>query len=199
MNFDSLKAQFGLNETKNASMFISNTILTGMLLVSVYHNFQKDTVVVNNLNEHCQQSSITYSSMGEENHKRLGFFLSGVLGNITPANAQYVTDTVLPFVSPELYNDVKETMALQVEALEEDQIVMTFSAERAQFEDGITYITGKGSMTGPTGITQPYVRTYEFKFDVDNYTPTFTYMDVYEDVPHDKMWQQKFQPKGDAE
>ncbi|MFA0393489.1 TraE/TraK family type IV conjugative transfer system protein [Vibrio sp. 10N.222.54.A1] len=193
MNFNTLKSQFGLNATKNSSMFISNSVLSVMLLVSVYYNFQKDTIVINNLNEHCLASQITYSTMNEDNHKRLGSFLSGVLGNITPSSSKYVVNTVLPYVSPELYHDVKEVMALQVASLQEDEIVMTFSAERAQFEDGITYITGKGSMTGPTGISNNYVRTYEFRFEVENYTPTFTYMDVYEDVAHNNAWKEKNQ------
>lgn len=193
MNLNTLKSQFGLNATKNSSMFVSNSILSVMLLVSVYYNFQKETIVINNLNEHCLASEITYSTMNEDNHKRLGSFLSGVLGNITPSNAKYVVDTVLPYVSPNLYHEVKEVMALQVASLKEDKIVMTFSAERAEFEDGVTYITGKGSMTGPTGISNNYIRTYEFRFEVENYTPTFTYMDVYEDVAHNNAWKEKNQ------
>lgn len=193
MDFNTLKAQFGLNATKNSSIYISNAILSMMLLVSVYYNFQKDTIVINNLNEYCLASEITYSTMNEDNHKRLGSYLASVLGNITPSTSKYVVSQVLPYVSPELYHDVKEVMALQVSSLQEDEIVMTFTAERAQFEGGVTYITGKGSMTGPTGITNNYIRTYEFRFEVENYTPTFTYMDVYEDVAHNNAWQEKNQ------
>ena len=193
MNLNTLKSQFGLNATKNSSMFVSNSVLSVMLLVSVYYNFQKDTIVINNLNEHCLASEITYSTMNEENHKRLGSYLSSVLGNITPATSKYVASQVLPYVSPELYHDVKEVMALQIASLEEDEIVMTFVGEQAIFEDGITYITGKGSMTGPTGISSTYIRTYEFRFEVENYTPTFTYMDVYEDVAHDNTWKERYQ------
>lgn len=195
MILSKLKSQFSLNQTRNASMFVSNSILVALLAVSLFHNTTEDTVVINNLNEHCQESSITYGSMSEDNHKRLGYFLSGILGNITPATADYVPKVVLPFVSPILYKDVKNTIAIQLSDMKDDEIVMTFSAERAQFENGITYITGKGSMTGPTGITSTYIRTYEFQFNVENYTPTLTYMDVYEDKAHNNQWKEKNQAK----
>lgn len=195
MKLSQLKSQLSLNQTKNASMFFSNSILVALLGVSLFYNTTEDTIVINNLNEHCQDSEITYTSMSEDNHKRLGYFLSGVLGNITPSNADHVPKVVLPYVSPTLYKEVKNTIAIQLADMKNDEIVMTFAAEKAQFEDGVTYITGKGSMKGATGITSTYIRTYEFQFDVENYTPTLTYMDVYEDKAHNNQWKEKNQPK----
>lgn len=199
MNFQSLKKSFSEMRGQSAAISYANAGLVVMLGVSLWGNFQKDTVVINNLNESCQESEISSSSMNEANHRRLGFYLAGMLGNITPASASYVESAVAPFASPEIYHKVNDLIAYQIASLVEEEVTMKFSAERAFVEDGKTFVTGKGSMQGMTGKADKYVRTYEFIFDVQNYTPTFDYIDVYDDVPHDSEWKQKNRKKLEAD
>lgn len=191
MDFISAKQQFSRFKETSKLLATSNTLLVGLLSVSLFVNFQKDTIVINNLNEACQESMISSSTMNEENHHRLGLYLAGQLGNVTPDNAGFIDKAVLPFASPEIYQRINDLIALQTASLVEERVTMQFSAEKVFVEDGTTFVTGKGTLKGLTGKTVKFIRTYEFVFDVNNYTPTFSYIDVYDDVPHDSIWRAK--------
>ncbi|NOI31835.1 TraE/TraK family type IV conjugative transfer system protein [Vibrio coralliilyticus] len=191
MNFKNLTKKYTKLKGENQYMAYANAGLVLILGCSLYMNMQKDTVVMNNLNESCSYTEISNNWMHEENHRRLGIQIAQSLGNITPSNAKYTEKSVLPFASPEIYHKVNDLIALELAGLVEERVTMTFTTEKSFVEDGKTFVTGKGRMTGITGKSVPYVRTYEFIFDVENYTPTFSYINVYDDVPHDSMWQKK--------
>ncbi len=196
MDFKRLKHSFTKLKEQNQLMTYANVGLVGMLGLSLYVNMQKETVVMNNLNESCLASEVAPSWMSEASHRRIGTYLAGMLGNITPERASYVEKSVLPYAAPTIYQTVNDLIALQLSHLVEEEVTMTFDPEKTFVEDGKTFVTGKGRMTGITGKSQAYVRTYEFIFDVENYTPTFTYMTVYDDVPHDSIWRSKHAKKG---
>lgn len=195
MDFERLKNHFGTLKKSNTILVFSNAILVMLLLISLFINFEKDTVVINNLNESCEDSLIGRSMMNDATHKRLGFYLSGMLGNISPANLQFVSKSVMPFIDTAIYQDVKKAMALQLGELERDDVVMSFTPEKSLLEGGTTYITGRGTMTGPTGKVEKFTRTYEFDFVVENYTPLVRYINVYNDVAHDDTWKSKHKAK----
>lgn len=197
MNFQRLRFSFSQLKNTSTALAVSNAVLVALLGGSLFVNFQKDTIVINNLNESCQESMISSSWMNEGNHKRLGVYLAGMLGNITPDSAGFVENSVLPFAAPEIYQRVNDLIALQTASLVEDEVTMSFNAEKVFVEDGITFVSGKGEMKGLNDQPKKYVRTYEFFFEVNNYTPTFTYIDVYDDVPHDSIWRSKHQKAED--
>ncbi len=188
MEIKKLSEHLKLNRTKNTSIFISNTALVLVLSVSLFQNFQKDTVVTNNLNEHCQTSVISQNWMSDATSVRLGQYLSGVVGNVSPANAEFVKTQILPFASAETYQKVESMLNEQVDGLKEDRITLTYHAERAFVENGITFVTGKLVLSGPTGMKKTLIRTYEWGFEVQNYTPVFKTIKAYDDVPHDLEW-----------
>lgn len=177
-----------LRKTQNFHI-VSNTALVFMLAVSLYANTQKETIVINGVNDSCQETIMSSNWMNTANHEKLGFFLATALGNITPDTAKYTDAAVMEYIAPTIYNSVKEAIHSQLQGLIVDRLTMQFFAERAFVEDGKTFVTGKGRLIGPTGLTQKFVRTYEFRFDVLNYTPIVTFIDVYDDVPHDAEWQ----------
>ena len=191
MDFKNLKQSFGSLKRTSTILVFSNGILVALLMVSLFINFQKDTIVIHNLNESCQDSQISRSTMNEATHKRLGFYLAGMLGNITPANYEFASKAVMPFIAPNIYQKVKTLMALQIDGLKRDEVTMTFTPTTSFVENGTTFITGSGTLTGPTGKAKKYTRTYEFDFIVDNYTPLVRYIEVYDDVAHDGAWKKK--------
>lgn len=195
MKFDVFKGNFTSLQRSSSMLLVSNTILVLLLAVSLFMNFQKDTVVINNLNESCNETILSANSMNEDTHKRLAYYVSTLIGNITPDNAHYVDKAIMPFVAPEIYQDVKDALATQLGSLIEDEISMTFIPETFIFEDGIAFVTGKGSMIGLAGKREKYTRTYELEFDVQNYTPVLRYIDVYNDVAHDLIWKNQNQKK----
>lgn len=197
MKLEKLKKSFHtLKANERRSQFI-NTALVVMLGVSLYVNLQKDTIVIHAVNKTCSESIISSNSMSDANHKKLGFFLATSLGNITPDTAKYTDTAVMEYISPTIYHEVKSAIATQVEKLVVDELTISFFPERAFVENGKTFITGKGNLTGPTGAQEKFIRTYEFQFEIQNYTPTVTFMNVYNDVPHDDTWKKKNIKKDD--
>jgi conjugal transfer pilus assembly protein TraE len=190
---------FSLKKKGNLAMLYSNSILATALAVSLYVNFQKDTIVINNLNESCQKSEISRTTMNQANHERLGFYVAGMLGNITPDTAEYVKGAVMPFISPTIYHEVKEALDIQIAGLVEDELTISFKPEVALYEDGTTYITGKGVIIGAAGDREGFTRTYEFDFEVQNYTPVAEYVTVYDDVAHDREWKRKHNKSSEEE
>lgn len=195
MDFNLARVRYSQLKENAKVMVGANAVLVALLAVSLYVNFQKDTVVINNLNESCQVSEIGASSMNEANHRRLGLYISGMLGNITPKTAGIIDRSILPFASPEIYHRVSDLIALQIASLVEEEVTMSFNAEKVFVEDGTTFVSGKGLMRGATDKSVKFIRTYEFVFDVQNYTPTFSYIDVYDGVPRDSLWRAKNQGK----
>ncbi|GAM71771.1 incF plasmid conjugative transfer pilus assembly protein traE [Vibrio sp. JCM 19236] len=191
MDFSRLKTDFKFHKESNKLLVIANVVLVCLLCVSLYMNTQKDTIVIHNLNEHCVESELSRSNMSEDNHKRLGFYIANMLGNITPSSSEYTIKSVMPFVGPRIYKDVRDSISTQLGELVNERVVMTFSPERALFENGTVFITGRGQMVGPTGKTDRFSRTYEMRFGVENYTPLLHYIDVYEGGPRDSTWKQK--------
>lgn len=191
MDFARLKTDFNFHKQSSKYLALTTAILACLLCVSLYFNTQKDTIVIHNLNEHCVESEISRSNMSIDNHKRLGFYIANMLGNITPASSEYVTKSVMPFVGPKIFNDVRDSISTQLGELVTERVAMSFSAEKALYEEGTVFITGRGQLVGPTGKTDRFTRTYEMRFDVDNYTPLLNHIQVYEGGPHDLEWQLK--------
>lgn len=191
MDFKNLGKSFKEMKLSNRTMQIANPILVVLLAGSLMVNFTKDTVVINNLNESCSVMEISRENMSTETHERLGFYLSSLLGNITPKNAEYISKSVLPFIDPVIYQQVQETLDVQIGNVINDQISIKFSPEKAKVENGKTFITGRATIIGPTGIQNKTIRTYEYQFNIQNYSPTTSYLDIYDDVPHDEEWLQK--------
>ena len=193
MEFNSFISDFRGIKLNNAMLISTNLVLVALLSVSLFINFQKETIVTNNLNESCSVQKLTKSWMSEQTHKRLGFHLSSLLGNITPSDAEFVKGSVMSFIAPDIYQSVSESIESQLNDIVEDEVSISFLPQTTIFEDDIVFITGQGKMTGPTGQNEKFIRTYEFEFQVENYTPMVRYINVYNDVAHDSVWKRKHQ------
>ena len=169
MNFNHFKKDFREIKLNSAMLIATNLIISSALCVSLYVNFQKDTIVTNNLNESCFVQKLSKNWMSLETHKRLGFHISTLLGNITPANSDYVKESVMAFIAPDIYQSVQEAMSTQLSDIVEDEITISFIPQTTIYEDDIVFITGQGNMIGPTGEKRKFTRTYEFEFQVENF------------------------------
>lgn len=191
MDLKKYRTNFRFLHSSQKFHIVSNTVLVVLLTVSLTKNLSQDTIVVNGLSDYCEETAISPNWMNDANHEKLGYFLATALGNVTPDTAKYTDMSVMEYVSPEIYEEVKSAMHSQLEGIVKDRITMQFFPEKAFVEDGITFVTGKGKISGPTNKPSKFIRTYEFKFEVNNYTPVVTYIDVYDEAPHDRKWKAK--------
>lgn len=186
MKINKFKSTFSKINSQNQLLIFSNAALISLLSVSLYFNASTDKIVLQKSTEYCSDLTISSNSMNEANHRRLGYMLSGVLGNITPENSEYISNIVLEYASPDIYQTVKDLLAQQLRSLKIDEVTMTFTPKNAFVEDGITFVTGQGTLSGPTGKRDTFTRTYEFEFNVENYNPTFDFIDAYDESPRDR-------------
>lgn len=191
MDFKKYRSNFKFLHSSQKFHIVSNTVLVLLLGTSLAFNMSQDTVVINGLSEYCQETAISPNWMNDANHEKLGYFVATALGNITPATAKYTDASVMEYVSPAIYEDVKAAIHDQLEGIVKDRLTMQFFPENAFVEDGVTFVTGKGRISGPTNNGRRFIRTYEFKFDVNNYTPSITYINVYDEAPRDRKWKAK--------
>lgn len=191
MLLNKLGKDFNVLKMSHSGLMIANPILAGLLAVSLYFNVTDEVIIQKDVPQECKAMFFTGSTMSEGNHIKFSNYIAETLGNITPKNAKFKKDSVLSFASPEIYQDVQRIIDEQIQYLINDEISLSFTAELSQVEDGKTFVTGKGSMTGPTGVQEKFIRTYEFVWEVNDYAPTFKFVDVYNDVAHNEDWRIK--------
>ena len=188
-----MKAENFLNNLRvsidtNKKLLISNLLLSFLLLLSVYQNFSSDEIVILKANPYCHDVALGENFINEANQQRLSVFIASVMGNLSPKNTHYQSETILSYANPSIYKEVKEIINVEFEALKRENISIDFTAENVFTENGVTFVSGTNKIKGATGITKRHIRTYEFKWRVTYYSPTFTYVNVYDDKPHDENW-----------
>ncbi|HIF9538229.1 TPA: TraE/TraK family type IV conjugative transfer system protein [Photobacterium damselae] len=184
LDFNTLKSELNMHRIATAALSVT-------LLLSTYALINQKPIVITESSPLCTGIEYSFSSMSKDGHERLGTMLAHVLGNANPSNADYVKNTILKMSSSQIYNRVNNIITDQINKLKEDKVTMTFQPDTVQFEDGTVFATGKATMEGLTGKKNSSIRTYEFSFNVENYTPSMVYIDVYEGIAHNKEWRAK--------
>ena len=187
------KHRKGFTELKfdNKWLVISNVTLTVLLGASLIGNVTSDQIVINKGNPLCEQLEIASNSMNEANHIKNSTMVAENLGNITPKNAEYRRNVVLSYANSNIYQKVADIVGRQIANIQEEKVSISFTAESAKYEDGKTFITGKLVESGASNNPITTIRTYEFQWSVRNYNPSFTYINVYDEAPHDRKWREK--------
>lgn len=191
MNFNNFKVDFNQLKTEVNMHRLATIILSLALLLSVYGNITNKQIITQEISPLCSEMTYGYDFMNSKAHERLGVMIANVLGNANPSNSDYVKDSVLEFVSSNIYNQVNNILIDQINELKRDEVTLVFESDNVQFENGLVYVSGNSITRGVTGKEKRNIRTYVLQFDVVNYTPTLVFIDVYDDVPRNAQWRAK--------
>ena len=191
MKVDKFLHSFKNNIDTNRKLLISNVVLTILLFVSFYQNLTSTEVVILKANPYCQDLKLGENFINETNQQRLSVLIASSMGNVSPQNAKFQSDTILSYANPSIYQEVKDIIDIEFEALRKERLSINFTPENVFTEHGKTFVSGMNEIIGSTGIKKKHVRTYEFLWQVKNYSPTFNYVNVYDDIPHDSFWQEE--------
>ncbi|NVP00682.1 hypothetical protein HWA77_10710 [Photobacterium damselae subsp. damselae] len=191
LDFNKLKSELYIHR-------ISTAILSVCLLMTILALTDKKPIVITESSPLCTSIEYGFSSMSKDGHERLGTMLAHVLGNANPTNVDYVKDTILKMSSSQIYNRVNNIITDQINKLKEDKVTMTFQPDTVQFESGTVFVTGKATMEGLTGKKTSSIRTFEFIFSVENYSPSMSYIDVYDGLAHNNEWRAKQNAKDNS-
>jgi len=114
-----------------------------------------------------------------------GLYLAQLLGNVTPANAEFLKTAVAPILDASIYREVMAAIGVQVNELKLDRVALSYEPKEIAYEAQTdkVFVTGTQTSAGPVGQPQKRVRTYEFRFVVRNYRPYLVHIDAYPGTP----------------
>lgn len=129
---------------------------------------------------------LSQTSASSEYTESWAMYVTMLLGNVNPANADIVKETLGTLLAPDLYRDLMQVMDNQVHQIRQDRISMSFEPDRilrdAEKENRF-YVTGRSVSQGVTGDRVRTNRTYEIDISIHNYKPRIDWVTTYTGAP----------------
>lgn len=153
---------------------LANVILVGMLA------FRSEIVTINPPDP---QGVIQYSKSkaSDDALTSWGLYLATLIGNVSPSNAEFVSNSVAKILDPSIYQEVMLSISKQTKLIQEDQLSLHFEPADVKFNarDNVVYVTGWLTTKDSHGTASREQRTYELWWKVTNYQPRLTGMKAY--------------------
>ncbi len=114
-----------------------------------------------------------------------GLFFAQELGNVTPANVDFLKDRIGPLLSSGVYKDFMGILGIQAQQIKEDRVVLRFEPSSVEYEKETdrVFVTGRLYTRGFSDKESSEERTYEFQITIGNYAPRLLWMDIYRGLP----------------
>lgn len=133
-----------------------------------------------------EKSWLSETQASAEYVESWAMYVSMLLGNVNPANADVAKDAIGQLLSPDIFQNVMTVMDDQIHKIRQDRVSMTFEPEKI-LRDGVQsdlfYVTGRSISEGPTGDKTRVNRTYEVRVMMNNYRPSVTWVQTYTGSP----------------
>ena len=129
-------------------------------------------------------AQVTRNAASRSYLKSWGFALAQLLGNVTPANVDFIYDRLAPLLDPKIYHRVMDSLDANARTLKEQRIAIRFEPRRVTYEKstGKVFVTGYSFMREGSSLSNEkrQERTYEFLSKIDNYAPVILSLDTYQ-------------------
>lgn len=133
-----------------------------------------------------EKSWLSETQASAEYVESWAMYVSMLLGNVNPANADVAKDAIGQLLSPDIFQNVMTVMDDQIHKIRQDRVSMNFEPEKI-LRDGVQsdlfYVTGRSISEGPTGDKTRVNRTYEVRVMMKNYRPSVTWVQTYTGSP----------------
>ncbi|AGG89107.1 TraE protein [Rhodanobacter denitrificans] len=186
MNQEAAARRFsGLHQDNRALRLavVASLLVNVVLVIGFVFRTQIVTIVPSNV---MTKATYTANSADEGALSSWGLYLATLLGNVTPANADFTADSVGHLLAPGIYKDVMSGISDQVAKIKTGQLTLQFEPAAVKFDvtKSVVYVDGWLSTTDAHGTSQREERTYEIYFDVVNYQPRVVGLTSYLGKPH---------------
>lgn len=160
-------------------------VLACVTLFQQIHIMNRDQIVVLPPPIWSSELNVGQGQANEEYLKTIGLAVANFLGNITPANVDFVKNNVARFFDPDVYARIREAIESQANAIKADGLSISFSPRQVLYEPSTqkVFVTGFTRTEGRGGQSESVQRTYEFKFSIVNYIPQATDFTIYRGPP----------------
>lgn len=149
------------------------------------HIMSRDQIVVFPPPIWQSELNVGQGQANDEYLKTFALAIANFLGNITPANVDFVKTNVGRFFDPDVYSVIRETIDSQANAIKADGLSISFSPRQVVYEPQTqkVFVTGFTKTEGRGGQSESVQRTYEFRFSIVNYIPQVISFNIYRGAP----------------
>lgn len=111
--------------------------------------------------------------------------VAGLLGNISPGNADFVMESLQVLMAPAVYNQLQSSIASDVTTIKADGVTISFEQRAVYYERQTdkVFVTGRSGVSGSAGPIQKFDRTFEMVVTVDDGHPQITSLSSYPGPP----------------
>ncbi|WP_445366670.1 TraE/TraK family type IV conjugative transfer system protein [Methylomonas sp. BW4-1] len=173
------------HETENR---FSRVIIIGLLVICVITSlaaWRTERSIILVPPTLATEVEVTRSSASSEFKESWGLYMAELLGNTTPANADFLKVAIEPLLAPDIYRSVLDAMTDQIKAIKMDRVAISFTPRHVDYEaeTNKVFVSGELKSQGPSSKPDIKPRTYEFIIAIKNYRPRLEFIDVYPDSP----------------
>lgn len=165
----------------------SRAVIFGLLIIVYFYVFtiaNRPQIVTIKPWTLTVDAQVTRNAASRSYLKSWGFALAQVLGNVTPANVDFIYDRLAPLLDPKIYHRVMDSLDANARTLKEQRIAIRFEPRRVTYEKstGKVFVTGYSFMREGSSLSNEkrQERTYEFLSKIDNYAPVILSLDTYQ-------------------
>lgn len=170
---------------ENRWLRVAVALLAAANLWSWWQRGRQDTVVVLTPPILTQPARVARQQADAPYKIAQGLFVAQLLGNVTPGNSDLLLQGLEPLLDARLYQPVREGIAEQLRQFEKEEITTSFAPRATAFNPATdtVFITGRLTTTGATGSSRHRERTYELRWQLDQYRPRLVHLDAYDGPP----------------
>jgi len=170
----------------NFGLLISNVILSAALAGAIYvivNNHERLVIVPPFIDSKLE---ISWDSANADYIKSFGLYMGTLVGNVTPKNAKFVTESMSQFLAPEIYAETRGQILSFMEdpAFRQGGFVVAFAPERVVYEPRThkVYVIGNyiSTVLGQKDISTQKQVVYEMEIVIRHGRPLVSRLASYQ-------------------
>ncbi|KAA1053857.1 TraE/TraK family type IV conjugative transfer system protein [Azospirillum argentinense] len=169
-------------KAENKFQRTANLGLLGVTLLLAINAIVKDKTVVIAPPELSKAVEISRSAANQDYLEAWSWSTSMLLGNVTPANADFVRKGLEPLLSPDIFHGVMKSVENTIADIKHNRITARFDPRKIIYERETAkyFVTGYRVVSGPAADEKREEATYEYTWTVRDFRPQLTSVTNYQ-------------------
>lgn len=192
MNYGKLRKTWEDTDSRNKLLIASNigmVVLCGMMFSKIMSTHE---IVTMQPPELSGIAKVGVDSANSEYKKSWALYTATLVGNVTPGNVAFVSDTLSGMLDSKIYPKIRT----QIAAMAKDPVFANNSTSLVYEPRSViyeptsdkTFVVGEFYTMSAGGRTMTRRMVYEMIVSIQNYRPVITHMDTYEGLPRTEKW-----------